>query len=50
MINDFKGRLRVPLREVIHQRHVRSTFPLQGVRHGQLEAELQLLGILERGA
>lgn len=47
MINHFKGRVQIPLNEVIRQRHMHSTFPLQHARHGELEVELQWLGILE---
>lgn len=48
MINHCKGKIQVPLKEIIHQHHMHSTFPLQRVKHGELEVEFRWLGILEK--
>ena len=48
MINHFKGNVQIPLKEIIQERHMHSTYPLRHTKHGQLEVELQRLGILER--
>ena len=48
MINHCKGKIQIPLKEIIHQHHMHSTFPLQRVKHGELEVEFRWLGILEK--
>ena len=48
MINHFKGRIQIPLREVIRQRVMQNTFSLQDTKKGQLEVQLEWLGILEQ--
>jgi hypothetical protein len=42
----FKGRVSIPLRQVLERRRLRDTWPLEGVRQGRITLELSWFSVL----